>query len=61
MDYLKNADWNGNIRELRNTIETAIILAGAETLQLEDVKTDPSTSDADTNLKDLARIEAPAT
>ena len=37
MNYLKNADWDGNIRELRNTIENAIILARTETLQLDDV------------------------
>ena len=36
MDYLKSAAWDGNIRELRNAIETAIILAGAETLDLDD-------------------------
>ena len=36
MDYLKNAAWDGNIRELRNAIETAIILAGTETLELDD-------------------------
>ena len=35
MDYLKNADWDGNIRELRNVIETAIILAQREILQLD--------------------------
>ena len=27
MNYLKNAAWDGNVRELRNAIETAIILA----------------------------------
>ena len=36
MEHLKNAVWEGNIRELRNTIETAIILAGAETLEIDD-------------------------
>ena len=36
MDYLKSAAWDGNIRELRNAIETAIILAGTETLELDD-------------------------
>ena len=36
MNYLKNADWDGNIRELRNAIETAIILAQTETLELSD-------------------------
>ena len=36
MNYLTNADWLGNIRELRNAIETAIILARTETLGLDD-------------------------
>ena len=36
MDYLKNAAWDGNIRELRNAIETAIILARTDTLKRGD-------------------------
>ena len=44
MDYLKNAAWDGNIRELRNVIETAIILARTETLDLGDFSSDFQTS-----------------
>lgn len=36
MDYLRNAAWAGNIRELRNALETAIILAQTDTLELGD-------------------------
>ena len=36
MNYLKNTDWPGNIRQLRNVIETAVILATTETIQLRD-------------------------
>jgi hypothetical protein len=38
MDHLKTADWDGNVRELRNTIATAIILAETETFELSNVE-----------------------
>ena len=41
LNYLQNADWHGNVRELRNAIETAIILATTEELQLKDFPMDP--------------------
>ena len=50
MDYLKNAAWDGNIRELRNVIETAIILARTETLQLDDFSSEFQTSFTDSEV-----------
>ena len=50
MDYLKSAAWDGNIRELRNAIETAIILAGAETLDLDDFSSEFQASFADSEI-----------
>ena len=50
MDYLKNAAWEGNIRELRNAIETAIILAGAETLELDDFSAEFQTAFTDSEV-----------
>ena len=41
LNYLQNAEWHGNVRELRNAIETAIILATTEELQLKDFPIDP--------------------
>ena len=41
LNYLQNADWYGNVRELRNAIETAIISATTEELQLRDFPMDP--------------------
>ena len=41
LNHLQNADWHGNVRELRNAIETAIILATTEELQLKDFPMDP--------------------
>ena len=41
LNYLQNADWYGNVRELRNAIETAIISAITEELQLKDFPMDP--------------------
>ena len=40
LNYLQNADWFGNVRELRNAIETAIILSTTEELQLNDFPLD---------------------
>ena len=36
LDYLQNNDWRGNVRELKNVIETAILLATDRCLKLED-------------------------
>ena len=41
LNYLQNANWYGNVRELRNAIETAIILTATEELQLKDFPMDP--------------------
>ena len=40
MEYLKNEDWPGNIRELRNVLETAVILASSHTIELKDLAPD---------------------
>jgi DNA-binding NtrC family response regulator len=37
MEALKNYNWTGNIRELRNVVERLIILSG-KTITLEDVE-----------------------
>ena len=37
VSYLQNADWHGNARELRNVIETAIILTEGEELGKADI------------------------
>ncbi len=38
--YLQNADWWGNVRQLRNAVESAIIVATADELQLKDFPID---------------------
>ena len=38
INYLLNANWYGNVRELKNVIETAIILTEGDELKREDVK-----------------------
>jgi DNA-binding NtrC family response regulator len=37
MDALRQYDWPGNLRELRNVIERAVILAGDEPISLEEI------------------------
>lgn len=39
MEYFKNYDWPGNIRELENTIESAMNFADGDVLSLEDIQT----------------------
>ncbi|MCA9460548.1 MAG: sigma-54 dependent transcriptional regulator [Nitrospirales bacterium] len=40
MQYLKSRPWRGNVRELENVIERAVLLAGNGPLQLEHVRTE---------------------
>ncbi len=40
LNNLQNADWQGNIRQLKNAIESAIILATSEELELKDFPID---------------------
>ena len=41
LNYLKNADWQGNVRQLKNAVESAIIVATTDELQLKDLPIDP--------------------
>ena len=56
LNYLQNANWYGNVRELKNAIETAIILATTEELQLKDFPIDPEPEQVS-----LLPVEAPGT
>lgn len=66
INYLQNIDWYGNARELRNVIETAIILTENEELKKEDVKLaveilNGYDENSDTNpaeLSDTIRVQA---
>ena len=40
LDHLENADWPGNIRQLKNAVETAIIVSTSEKLELKDFPAD---------------------
>ena len=44
LNYLQNADWQGNVRELRNAVESAIILATTDELQLKDFPINPESA-----------------
>ena len=41
LNYLENAGWQGNVRQLRNAIESAIILTTTDELQLKHFPIDP--------------------
>ena len=55
-NYLQNADWLGNVRELRNAVETAIILSTTEELQLKDFPLD-----SESGVGALLPVQAPGT
>ena len=44
LNYLQSADWQGNVRELRNAVESAIIVATTDELQLKDFPIDPESA-----------------
>ena len=37
LDFLENYDWPGNVRQLRNCLESMVVLAGGSTLTLDDL------------------------
>ncbi|MBX3728340.1 MAG: sigma-54-dependent Fis family transcriptional regulator [Candidatus Sumerlaeia bacterium] len=43
---LRNAEWRGNVRELENTIERAVILTRGEVIEVEDLWLPPVDADA---------------
>lgn len=49
MDILQQHDWKGNIRELKNTIERAVILEDSNTLTIDSLPIDIQHRKADTN------------
>ena len=45
LDYMKNARWKGNVRELKNTVERLIIMTPGDTIDVDD-------------LRDIVRLES---
>ena len=59
LQHLKNYEWRGNIRELKNMIERAIILCETETLTADLLPSEIMSSDlclSDTSLESLEKI-----
>ena len=56
LNYLQNAHWHGNVRELRNAVETAVILSTTEELQLKDFPLDSGSEQVA-----LLPVQAPGT
>lgn len=59
LQHLKNYEWRGNIRELKNMIERAIILSETETLTADLLPSEIMSSDlclSDTSLESLEKI-----
>jgi formate hydrogenlyase transcriptional activator len=58
MDRLEAHDWPGNIRELENVLERAMIRSTGDTLQLDEGSTDRAPAlraDSSTTLEDVQR------
>jgi DNA-binding NtrC family response regulator len=37
MEYLKNHDWPGNVRQLKNCLESMLVMSSSERLEIEDL------------------------
>jgi transcriptional regulator of acetoin/glycerol metabolism len=59
MENLQAYDWPGNIRELENLIERAVILSNDETLRVDDFPSGPrdEPSDTQTETINLEQVE----
>ena len=58
VEHLQQHDWKGNIRELKNIIERAVILASSRELTLENLPLDLQVNSSKTTSSfDLATIE----
>ncbi|MES2328335.1 MAG: sigma-54 dependent transcriptional regulator [Bacteroidota bacterium] len=57
MEHLQNHQWKGNIRELKNIMERAVILADGPELTLKDLPPDLQTGNATTDSFELAYAE----
>ena len=57
LNYLQNAHWHGNVRELRNAVETAVILSTTDELQLKNF---PSYSEPESGVS-LLPVQASGT
>lgn len=57
LDYLKNAEWRGNIRELENSIERAVIFCRGNLLTPDDLLVTPSERQEGDFLEEMAKRE----
>ena len=49
MNVLRNHAWDGNVRELENTMERAVLISGGESVEPEDLLLDSSVSRTETS------------
>lgn len=58
MNFLVNYEWKGNVRELENAIERAVVVGKGETIELRDLPFSPeNNSDAGQDLSSLSEVE----
>ena len=60
LGLLRQADWPGNIRELANVLERALILSGEQTIGPEHIGLEPAAVDASAGTGTLAGLERQA-
>ena len=58
LNHLKNADWQGNIRQLRNAVESAIIVSTSDELEIKDF---PSASEMGNSKLPVQILDQPGT
>ena len=59
LTVLKDCDWPGNVRQLRNAIEKMVVLASGDTLTLEDVPEELRTARTEGSTADAAGVAPP--
>lgn len=58
MNFLVNYEWKGNVRELENAIERAVVVGKGDTIELRDLPFSPeNNSDAGQDLSSLSEVE----
>jgi transcriptional regulator with PAS, ATPase and Fis domain len=57
MDFILNYEWHGNVRELENAIERAVVVGKGNKIELNDLPFTKNNIDSDTGVLSLSDIE----
>ena len=57
MNFLLNYEWKGNVRELENAIERAVVVGSGDTIEMKDLPFNSNAADTEQKLFSLADVE----